>query len=108
LEEHKKFITFLDSKFDEPFDGQTVVMTHHSPGNILKRKGNVGSLTDHCYFANLEDTIGNRNIADLWVHGHTHQNWDYMINETRVVCNPYGYWGVATNKGFNRGIVLEV
>lgn len=27
----------------------------------------------------------------LIVHGHTHERCDYMIGETRVVCNPRGY-----------------
>ena len=27
----------------------------------------------------------------LWVHGHTHLTCDYMLGETRVVCNPHGY-----------------
>ena len=27
----------------------------------------------------------------MWVHGHTHERYDYMIGSTRVVCNPRGY-----------------
>ena len=27
----------------------------------------------------------------LIVHGHTHERFDYMIGDTRVVCNPRGY-----------------
>jgi predicted NBD/HSP70 family sugar kinase len=26
-----------------------------------------------------------------WVHGHTHSTHDYMIGNTRVLCNPRGY-----------------
>jgi len=29
----------------------------------------------------------------LWTHGHTHHEFDYMIGECRVVCNPRGYHG---------------
>lgn len=109
---HAQHMDFLDYTFktlDEPFDGPTVVMTHHSPGNIIKRRGRIGDLLDHCYYADLEGIIGNSNNAPkLWVHGHTHSNADYMINETRVVCNPYGYWSYAENKDFDRDIILEV
>lgn len=28
-----------------------------------------------------------------WTHGHTHDNYDYMIGTTRIVCNPRGYDG---------------
>ena len=27
----------------------------------------------------------------LWTHGHTHEDFDYMIGSTRIVCNPRGY-----------------
>lgn len=108
LDEHNKFMEFLVKKFDEPFGGSTVVMSHHSPGNILKRKHRLDNLLDYCYFAELEDYIGNADIAKIWVHGHIHRNWDYMINKTRVLCNPYGYWGYATNKDFDRGFIVEV
>lgn len=29
--------------------------------------------------------------CDLWIHGHTHDSFDYMLGDTRVVCNPRGY-----------------
>jgi predicted phosphodiesterase len=107
LREHDRFMDFIIRKFDEPFDGPTVVMSHHSPGNKLKRQGRYDR-TDACYFADLENMIGYHDKAVLWVHGHTHRNWDYMVNNTRVVCNPYGYWGHATNPNFDRALILEV
>jgi Calcineurin-like phosphoesterase len=108
LKEHEKFMEFLLKKFDEPFDGLTVVMSHHSPGSELKRKGHRGDRLGGCYFADIEQLIGYHDKAVLWVHGHTHMNWDYMINNTRVVCNPYGYWGHGTNRGFDRMLILEI
>ncbi len=107
LREHDRFIRFLLQKFDEPFDGKTVVMSHHSPGNSLKRRGRKEG-RDSAYFADIEGMIGYHDKAVLWVHGHTHRSWDYMINNTRVVCNPYGYWNEATNGGFDPEIVIEV
>jgi predicted phosphodiesterase len=108
IREHDKFIDFLLQKFNEPFDGPTVVMSHHSPGNELKRRGRRGDRSGAAYFADIEDIIGRHDIACLHVHGHTHQSYDYMINNTRVVCNPYGYWGHATNPGFDRNLIIEV
>jgi hypothetical protein len=108
IREHDRFIDFLLTEFDKPFDGKTVVMSHHSPGNELRRKGRVGDLVGSAYFADVEEMIGFHNKAVLWVHGHTHQNWDYTINETRVVCNPYGYWGDSTNRGFDSEMILEI
>lgn len=107
LNEHKKFTTFLKAKFDESFDGPTVVMTHHSPGNSVRRRGR--RVTDDAfYFADIEYYIGTEDKAILWVHGHTHRNWDYKINNTRVVCNPFGYYGHSENHGFDPQIVIEI
>lgn len=108
IAQHDKFIQFLLEKFEEDFAGPTVVITHHSPGNILKRRGHCGDRLDAAYFADIEDMIGWHNKARVWVHGHTHRNWDYMINETRVLCNPYGYQGHATNSNFDPDFSFEV
>lgn len=108
IREHDAFIDFLLTEWDKPFDGKTVVMSHHSPGNELRRKGHRTDRVGSAYFADLEQMIGHHNVADLWVHGHTHRSWDYMINETRVVCNPYGYFGHETNGAFDPGLVIEI
>lgn len=108
LQEHDKFMQFLLTEFDKPFDGPTVVMTHHSPGNALKRLGHRGDRTNSAYFADIEELIGYHNKSVLHVHGHTHRSYDYMINNTRVVCNPYGYWGKSVNRDFNPNLIIEV
>jgi hypothetical protein len=33
----------------------------------------------------------------LWTHGHTHHEFEYVIGETKVVCNPRGYIGYEAN-----------
>ena len=43
---------------------------------------------------------------ELWVHGHTHDNADYVRGETRVLCNPGGYH--SENPRFNPRLVVEV
>jgi Icc-related predicted phosphoesterase len=102
------FIEFLLRKFDEPFDGKTVVVSHHSPGNALRRRGRHGDRVEAAYWANLEHMIGHHNKANLWLHGHVHQNWDYIINETRVVCNPFGYYENGENGGFDKDLIIEI
>jgi hypothetical protein len=46
----------------------------------------------------------------LWVHGHTHDSFDYTIKGTRVVCNPRGYArdGVNENPHFEPGFTVQV
>jgi predicted phosphodiesterase len=105
--EHKKFMDFLEVSLAVQFDGPTVIMTHHSPGNPIRR-GDDRGLLDHCYFADKEAFIGWFTDVKLWVHGHIHQPFDYVINETRVVCNPYGYWNRSINVAFNPNLILEI
>lgn len=107
IEEHDKFLDFLLTKFDEEFNGPTVVMTHHSPGNV-QRSEYGSNMLNYAYFAELENMVGTHNKAKLWVHGHTHASADYMVNETRIVCNPHGYFGHEVNPNFDKNILLEV
>jgi hypothetical protein len=41
----------------------------------------------------MDQFIMDRPEIALWTHGHTHEDFDYMIGTTRVVCNPRGYIG---------------
>jgi predicted phosphodiesterase len=45
---------------------------------------------------------------DLWVHGHTHNSFDYMLGKTRVIVNPYGYKDVEINPQYNKDLVIEL
>ncbi|CAN7686391.1 hypothetical protein LJR069_005585 [Variovorax paradoxus] len=50
-------------------------------------------------------------VAMLWVHGHTHQSFDYRVHACQVVCNPRGYvnWsGRIENQAFEPGLIIDV
>ena len=44
----------------------------------------------------------------LWIHGHTHDAFDYEIYGTRVVCNPRGYPEEAERYGFDTQLIVEI
>ena len=44
----------------------------------------------------------------LWIHGHTHDPFDYELFATRVVCNPRGYPGEHLRNGFRPDFTLLV
>ena len=47
--------------------------------------------------------------GSTWIHGHTHQNVDYMIGDMRVVTNQFGYKGESdTNDSFEFMKHIEV
>jgi hypothetical protein len=39
----------------------------------------------------MEEFIVDHPQIKLWTHGHTHHPFDYIVGETRVICNPRGY-----------------
>jgi Calcineurin-like phosphoesterase superfamily domain len=39
--------------------------------------------------------------VSLWIHGHRHESFDYVVNSTRVVCNPRGYAPMELNEAFD-------
>jgi Icc-related predicted phosphoesterase len=104
---HRQSLTWLMEKLDEPFEGQTVVVTHHLPSKKSVAKRFADSPLSACFVSNLDQLFGKMAI---WVHGHTHDNFDYVTNGTRVVCNPRGYVTRrgAENAGFNPSMIVEV
>lgn len=100
---------WLEARLSEPFAGPTVVITHHAPSRKSIHPRFEGSLLNACFASDAERLVdGSR--ARLWIHGHTHDSFDYRLNGTRVVCNPRGYAknGVNENPLFDANFVVEV
>jgi predicted phosphodiesterase len=100
---------WLESKLAEPFVGPTVVITHHAPSRKSIHPRFAGSLLNACFVSDAERLIDRRR-ARLWIHGHTHDSFDYRVNGMRVVCNPRGYAkdGVNENPLFDANFMVEL
>ncbi len=81
---------WLQAKLDEPFAGSTVVITHHAPSSQSLHPRFANSLLSVCFVSEVEYLMGKDRVR-LWVHGHTHDSFDYTVDGTRVLCNPRGY-----------------
>lgn len=103
---HHRSVAFLDSVLSEPFDGQTVVISHHAParGSIAPKYAD-DALTA-AYVSDLEWLI-EKHQPTLWVHGHVHTSFDYHVGSTRIVANPHGY-GLENKRGFDPRLVIEL
>ena len=81
---------WLDAQLARPFDGPTVVVTHHAPTLHSIHPRFAGSPLNANFVSDAAWLLrGGR--ARLWIHGHTHDSYDYWLDSTRVLCNPRGY-----------------
>lgn len=109
VEMHQASVKWLEMKLKkEPFDGPTVVVTHHAPSwqSVVPRYQH--DMLSACFASRLEHLLG---FSELWVHGHMHDSLDYTVEGTRVICNPRGYCrfeGGEENDGFNPALVVDV
>ena len=91
LRDHELSRFWLERELTKPFDGKTVVLTHHAPHplSVHPRFQAVDALaTNAAYVSDLEPLLRK---ADVWLHGHVHDSFDYHVAGCRVVANPRGY-----------------
>jgi hypothetical protein len=100
---------WLAAELARPFDGPTVVITHHAPSPRSVHPRFAGSPLNAAFVSDLEHLIDPAHVK-LWIHGHTHDSFDYTVNGVRVVCNPRGYAkaGVNENRHFDPGLVIDL
>lgn len=102
-------VAWLDERFAEPHDGPTVVVTHFAPSLQSIHPRFSGSPINACFVSDLEAHIRRWQPA-FWLHGHTHDSFDYRIGATRVLANPRGYapGGVVENALFDPAFHIEI
>jgi Icc-related predicted phosphoesterase len=102
-EENARDVAFLNANVR----AGDVVVTHHLPSQRSVHRKYAGSPYNSFFVCEVDDAIESFRPA-LWIHGHTHSSVDYTLDETRVVANPYGYFGHETNDDFDAGKTIEV
>lgn len=102
-------VAWLERQFARPHRGPTVVVTHFAPSRGSIHDRFAGSPVNACFVSDLEARIRHWQPR-LWLHGHTHDSFDYTIGSTRVVSNPRGYApkGKPENAAFDPSLVIEI
>ena len=104
---------FLETELAVPHDGPVVVVTHHAPSYQSIAEFFRGSPLN-CAYASSEEDLMFKHHPELWFHGHTHVSFDYKVTDydgnecTRVICNPYGYFGHEENAKYDNTFTVEV
>jgi predicted phosphodiesterase len=99
-------VVWLTAELANHRHDKVMVVTHHAPSAQSIPEIHKQEIISAAYASNLEGFIKMNNIA-LWVHGHMHVNRDYMIRNTRVLCNAKGYPD-ERNIYFDPGLVVEI
>ena len=102
---------WLACRLAEPFDGKTVVVTHHAPHRNSLAAQYADDWLSPAFVSELPAAFFE--IPELWIHGHTHTSFDYRVGKCRVVCNPRGYLmgrmrDKPENPQFNPSLVVEL
>lgn len=104
---------WLEKSLAEPFDGKTLIMTHHAPSRLALSLGNYKvnprevdfgtylkkKTANHKIgaYTNSLEGIAMRHKIDGWVHGHFHEYMNYRLGSANVICNPTGTKSSATS-----------
>jgi Icc-related predicted phosphoesterase len=104
---HDATLSYFEGALAIPAQLPTVVVTHHAPhaGSVHPRYA--GDDVTPSFASDLSSQIG-RWKPDMWIHGHVHSSFDYMVGDTRVVCNPRGYREGLENPEFDFKKVVTV
>ena len=91
---HKKTLLYFKSKLSEHASEKVVIVGHHTPSTLSTHdRYKHEHVMNGGYHSDLSELILDNPQIKLWVHGHTHDPFDYTIGQTRVTCNPRGYVG---------------
>ena len=92
VEDHKKMLGYLKVMLEGKHDQKFVVVGHHAPTKLSTHPRYANELImNGGYSSDLSEFILDHPQIKLWTHGHTHEEFDYLIGTTRIVCNPRGY-----------------
>lgn len=116
LAEHELTRAWLTQELNKHYDGKTVVISHHWPHPLSIHPRYIGYALNAGFVSNLFELLPQ---ADLWIHDHVHDSFDYTLGRCSVVANPAGYARnrhsasdskelVFENNAFQRACVVEI
>jgi hypothetical protein len=106
---HKASRDFIEDTLAVPFDGPTVVVSHHTPhaNSVGERFASNNGGGNALFHTDLSEILEGPHAPDMWVHGATHVPVDYRVGATRVLCNPLGYGLGMENPDFVPDLVVD-
>jgi len=101
--EHAQSMSYMHDNVKEG----DVIIFHHAPHELSSHESFKGQLLNASYYSDKTAFIMNVKPSYI-VHGHMHNSSDYMVDQTRVLCNPRGYAPHDLNVDFEVNKYFEV
>lgn len=102
IERNNDAFDFLVTELAKPFEGKTIVVSHHCPIPEVagdKHDGHLSAAYTNRWHSLLP-------LVDVWVFGHTHRAVDIELAGCRLISNPRGYPKEST--GFVSDFTIEI
>jgi hypothetical protein len=91
---HRSSLDYIKTVVQGNREKRYAVVGHHAPSKLSTHPRYADDIhMNGAYSSDLSEFILDHPEIKLWTHGHTHYPFDYMIGDTRIVCNPRGYIG---------------
>lgn len=107
IEWHAEQWAWVKAALDQPFDGYTILMTHHAPVSFAIAERFVNDALSPCFASRLEPQLV-RDDLPLVVWGHTHSCIDRTIGGTRFFSSQTGYPVWPSTETGDYGQIIEV
>lgn len=88
LDEHNRSAAWLRSRLAIPFEGKTLVVSHHGCHPLGKDPQYAHFQNNSSFTSDLTELV---EMADAWVFGHTHAGSQFKVGACSVYSNPRGY-----------------
>jgi predicted phosphodiesterase len=85
----------------------TIVISHHLPHPKSTPERFANSNINRFFVSDETALIADKQPR-LWFHGHTHDECDYWLGDTHVVCNPWGYLQERLQKNLYPIVAFDV
>lgn len=104
LHHHSK--QWLAKELAKPFNGKTIVVTHHAPTE-WSWDDSKNKLKKLAYCTDLKYLFHEYEI-EAWFHGHIHSPGNYRIAGARILSNPRGYVGRKVVDNFDQNLIVDI
>lgn len=99
---------WLERELAAPFDGETIVMTHHVPTLKNYPPEYKGDLLNQAFAVELDELIKAHEIK-AWIYGHHHRMVpSFELGGTQILSNQLGYVQYGEHRDFKMDAVFSI